>query len=65
MLQALILLRKYWPIIKVILAVVRRNKPMLDRLIDRPDTGPKEDTRDFVRKVDWNEYGYDDNDGIG
>ena len=52
MLQALILLRKYWPIIKVVLALIRGNRPRLDELIARSDTGSN-----------WEDEAFDDNRG--
>lgn len=63
MLQALILLRKYWPIIKVVLALIRGNRRRLDGLIARSDTGPNRDARDFLRGSNWEDEAFDDNRG--
>lgn len=49
-------LRRYWPIIKLVLALLRENKPRLDELVARKETSPKEDARDFFREADDDEF---------
>lgn len=57
------LLRKYWPIIRVVLALIWGNQRRLDGLIARSDTGPRQDARDFLRGSNWEDEAFDDNRG--
>ena len=51
-LEALALIRRYWPLIKMVLAVVKSNTGALDKLRERGGTKWPEDVRDFFREVD-------------
>ena len=45
------LIIKYWPVIKVLIGLIRDNSGKLDDLIARPDTCADEDCKDFLKHV--------------
>lgn len=44
------LIIKYWPVIQMVLQVIRGSN-ILDELVSRPDTQLPQDVRDFMRKA--------------
>ena len=52
----LLKLRKYWPLISLVLALLRDNSGRLDDLIARPETEAGEDARDFFREAEDDEF---------
>lgn len=50
--RLLLLARKYWPVIQLVLRLIQNNEGVLKDLLDRPETGPVEDARDLFRDID-------------
>ena len=45
-------MRRYWPVIRLVLAVIRRDEKLLKRYLARKSTGMVDDARDFFREVE-------------